>query len=89
MAHTQFRSVLLLSLATALGCGHDKPAFDKPTDTKIAGRNVKIIPYTESGMIWGTNGQYLVCILPGVDSCYSPSAYKAKIADEVDQALKE
>ena len=90
MAYTEIRSILLFSLATAVvGCANEIPAFDKPTDTQIAGRDVKIIPYTQTGNFGGTKTEYVLCILPGITDCYSPSGYKAKVGNEVDQVLKK
>ena len=88
MAHTLFRSVLLFSLATALGCGSDRPV-DEITDVQISGIRIKVIPYTERGTLWGENTKYILCELPGLSNCYSTSAYKAKLVDEIDQALKK
>ena len=86
MATHIFRGLLLASLATALGCGNKSFPNSDPRDIDIAGRQVQRISYTESG--WFSNYEaYIICETHTPSSCYSPSAYQEKLAEEVDKAL--
>lgn len=87
MATNIFRGILLASLATTIGCGNDYSP-SKQEEITIAGRSVRVIPYIESGWFSESRG-YILCELPGLDDCYSVSAYKDKLGEEVDKALRK
>ena len=88
MATQIFRGLLWVSLATAIGCGNKNFPASDPGEIKIAGRDVQVIPYIESGW-FGTSQSYILCETKKPSECYSRSAYKEKLAHEVDRALGE